>query len=193
MVYRELFFIALTRLKKLPNIRRLMLTIKLLLKLINILNKEGSPKGIAGGMALGAILGLTPFLSVHNLVVLILIFMIRVNIASAFVSLGVFSLFAYLLDPLFNKIGYTLLTRVSALRPLWITLYNTPIVPWTKFNNTLTLGSLVFALLLFVPLYFLVLRSVIHYREKIMTRIEKWRIVQILKASTFYDLYRKFS
>jgi uncharacterized protein (TIGR03546 family) len=170
-----------------------MLTVKLLLKLLAILNKDATPQQIAGGMALGAIIGMTPAGSLHNLVVLVLIFMIRVNITSAFLAAAVFKLFSYLLDPLFNRIGYALLVKAKGLHPAWEALYNTPIVPWTEFNNTLTLGSLVFALLIFWPLYFAIVKGVIHYRVKIITRIQKWRIVQILKASKWFELYQRFA
>jgi uncharacterized protein (TIGR03546 family) len=170
-----------------------MITIKLVLKLINILNKDASPRQIAGGMALGSIAGITPFLSLHNLIVLILVLMIRVNITSAIFSMGVFTVFAYILDPVFNKIGYFVLVKVPALQPLWTAMYNTPVVPWTSFNNTLTLGSLVFALFLFWPLYFFLVWFVKVYRERIMAKIAQWKIVQMLKASKLFGLYQSYS
>jgi len=170
-----------------------MLAVKMLLKLLNILNKDATPRAIAGGMALGAIPGLTPVASLHNLIVLILIMMTTVNFTAALFSWGLFSVFAYLLDPLFNKIGYALLVQTAGLKPLWTALYNTPVVPWTNFNNTLTLGSLVFSLILFWPLYFLLVRGVINYREKVMAKVAQWKIVQILKASKLYSLYESFS
>jgi uncharacterized protein (TIGR03546 family) len=171
----------------------MMLTLKLVLKLLNILNKDASPRAIAGGMALGSIIGITPALSLHNLLVLILIFMVRVNVTSAFFSWGVFAIFSWFFDPLFNKIGYLLLVYATSLKPLWTALYNTPVVPWTKFNNTLTLGSLVFALAFFWPLYFFLVWGVKQYREKFMARVARLKIVQVLKASKLYSLYQSYS
>lgn len=170
-----------------------MITIKLILKLINILNKDASPRQIAGGMALGAIAGLTPTASLHNLVVLVLVLMLKVNVTSAIFSWGLFALFAYALDPLFNKVGYHLLTGVPALTPLWTALYNTPVVPWTRFNNTLVLGSLVCSLLAFWPLYFLLAWAVAKYREKVLVWVNKLKIVQALKASKIFMLYQSYS
>ncbi len=170
-----------------------MITIKLILKLINILNKDASPRQIAGGMALGAIAGLTPTASLHNVVVLVLVLMLKVNVTSAVFAWGLFSLFAYALDPLFNQVGYSLLTGVPALTPLWTALYNTPIVPWTRFNNTLVLGSLVCALAAFWPLYFLLAWAVAKYREKVLVWVNKLKIVQVLKASKLFALYRSYS
>lgn len=169
-----------------------MLTLKFILKFINLLNKEASPRALAGGMALGAILGITPFASLHNILIFILILMIRVNISAAILSWGVFALFSWFFDPFFNKVGYYLLVKTPALKPLWTTLYNTPIVPWTNFNNTLTLGSLVAALILFWPLYFILVWAVKRYRENILTTINKFKIVQVLKASKLFGLYQSY-
>ena len=170
-----------------------MLILKFILKFIAILNRDATPKQIAGGMALGSIAGITPLASLHNLVVLILVLMIRVNITSAILAMGVFSAVARLFDPLSNRIGYFLLTGVPFLKPFWTYLYNLPVVPWTSFNNTLTLGSLVLALILFWPLYFLLAWGVVQYREKLMRRVLQWRIVTVLKGTNLFGLYRSFS
>ncbi len=170
-----------------------MLIVRFLMKFIRILNKDASPQQIAGGMALGAIVGLTPFFSLHNLAVLVVVFMIQVNITASFLAMGVFSGVSYLLDPLSNRIGYFLLVEAGFLKPFWTALYNTPAVPWTRFNNTLTLGSLVLSLVLFWPLYRVLVWGVIEYREKLMAKVQKWRIVTIFKGSGIFNLYRKFS
>lgn len=170
-----------------------MFTIKFILSFIKSLNADASPRQIAGGMALGSILGITPAMSLHNLIVFVVILMIRVNFSAALFAWGAFALISYILDPLFNRIGYALLVQVPALQPLWTALYNTPAVPWTGFNNTLTLGSLVFALLFFWPLYFFLTWFVTVYRERIMSVVAKWKIVQILKASKLFGLYQSFS
>jgi uncharacterized protein (TIGR03546 family) len=169
-----------------------MLTLKFLLKFLNLLNKDASPRALAGGMALGAIIGITPFASLHNLVVLILILMLTVNFSGAILAMGVFKAFSWMFDPLFNRVGYALLTN-DGLKGLWTTLYNTPVVPWTRFNNTLTLGSLVCALVLFFPLYLFLVWGVKRYRETVLAKVQKWRIVQILKASKLYGLYASYS
>ncbi len=170
-----------------------MLILKFVLKFVAILNKDATPKAIAGGMALGAIMGITPAGSLHNLVVLFLLMMLRVNFSAGLVGAAVFKLFSYLFDPLFNRLGYWLLVDVKPLQPLWERIYNTPVLPWFKLNNTLTLGSLVVSIVLFYPLYRLLIVGVVQYRQKLMTRIAKWRIVTLLKASSLYRLYARFS
>ena len=68
-----------------------MFLLKLLGKLIKALTSNESPGQIAGGFILGMIIGLTPFWSLHNLVVVLLIILIRVNISmSIFAALLTF-------------------------------------------------------------------------------------------------------
>lgn len=169
-----------------------MLALKILASFFKALNEKASPRAIAGGLALGAIIGLTPKGSFHNAIVVLLIFLLPVNKSASLVSAGLFTLCSFLGDPLFNALGEALLTA-PALSPLWTTLYNTPVVPWTRFNNTLVLGSLLFSLLIFYPLFLVTTRFVVAYREKVVAAASKWKIVQILKVSKIYSLYENLS
>ena len=105
-------------------------------KLITILHSGASPGQISGGFILGMIIGLTPFWSLHNLVVLIIIIILNVNIAISIASFALFSLFAYLLDPLFHSFGYFLLVDLSFMQGIYTTLYNIQPVALSHFNNT---------------------------------------------------------
>ncbi|MBL8024133.1 MAG: TIGR03546 family protein [Elusimicrobia bacterium] len=169
-----------------------MLIAKILFSFIRALNEKASPHALAGGFALGAIIGLTPKGSLHNVLVLFLIFLLPVNKSASLVSAILFALFSYLFDPFFNRVGELLLTR-PALEGLWTTLYNLPILPWTRFNNTLVLGSLMVSLILFIPLFKGAVWGVTRYREKVMAMASKWKLVQIVKVSKIYLLYERFS
>ncbi|MEK7474144.1 MAG: TIGR03546 family protein [Candidatus Coatesbacteria bacterium] len=169
-----------------------MLALKFLIKFLGILNRDATPKAIAGGMALGFIIGMTPFTSLHNLIVLGLLIVLRVNFTSGMLAWGVFSGVGYLLDPLSNKIGYWLLT-LPGLKATWTGMYNTPVIPWTKFNNTLTLGSLVLSVLLALPVYFILKWAVVQYRVKVMAVIMKWKIVHLIMGSRLFLTYQRFA
>jgi uncharacterized protein (TIGR03546 family) len=54
----------------------------------------------------------------------------------------------------FRRISRSLLAT-PALRPIWESWYNTPLVPYTNFNNTVVLGSTVGWLVLLVPIFLL--------------------------------------
>lgn len=170
-----------------------MIFMKILSKLFKALRSNESPNQLAWGFVLGMIIGLTPFWSLHNLVVLILIIILKVNAAMSIAAFLVFSLFAYLLDPLFHTLGYSLLVNAEGLRPLWVFIVSTPVLAWSNLNNTVVLGSLLVALLLIAPIYFFTKWWVLQYREKIDARMSKWKIVQMLKGSKIYQLYEKIS
>ncbi|MCJ7748215.1 MAG: TIGR03546 family protein [Desulfobacterales bacterium] len=167
--------------------------IQQIIGLIRIIHSETDPRQISLGFALGMIPGLTPLTSLHNLLVLLAILFFRVNIGAAMLSWGVFKILAYALDPLFHQIGLFLLTGVAFLQGLWTTLYNAPLVPYTRFNNSIVMGSLVFSLLAFYPVYWGGRFIVVKYRETLMERFNRLRIVQVFRASDLYKWYSRYS
>jgi len=169
-----------------------MLTIvKLVQSLVKALHSEGTPGQLAAGIALGAILGLTPLVSLHNAVVFALIVMLNVSFPGAMLGWAVFVPVGFLLDPLFDWIGHRLLFT-PFLTPFFTSLYNMPVVPLTNFNNTVTLGSLVFSLVFFVPLYFAARWGVKRYRATIGERVRQSKWYRALTASRMYNVYRLF-
>jgi uncharacterized protein (TIGR03546 family) len=161
-----------------------MIFLKLLGKFVGILRSGVEPGEIAWGFALGAVLGLTPFLGLHTAVVILLICVLRVNVAAAMFAWLLFGAAAWLLDPVFHSIGFFVLTGIPALQPLWTKLYNTPIAPLTRFNNTVLMGSLIVSLLLLAPNVLLFRAFVIRYRETLNEKVRKWKVVRALNASS---------
>jgi len=91
----------------------------------------------------------------------------------------------------FDRIGADLLAAPS-LRPLWTSWFNTPLVPYTNFNNTVVLGSLVCWLLLGIPLFLVSRWGVARYRATVAERVKRWRLYQLITASKLYSVYRLF-
>ncbi len=169
-----------------------MLTLlKLLQSLVKALHSEGTPGQLAAGIALGAILGLTPLVSLHNAVIFALIVVLNVSFPGAMLGWAVFVPVGFLLDPLFDWLGHTLLFTPS-LTPFWTSLYNMPVVPLTSFNNTVTLGSLVFSVAAFLPLFFAARWGVTRYRATIGERVRQSKWYRALMASKLYNVYRLF-
>ena len=168
-----------------------MFVLEFIAKLIKILRSEISPNQIAWGFVLGMILGLTPFLSLHNLLIVILIIILKVNLATALFSFALFSAIAYLIDPLFHSFGYYILVDMQSLNGFWTWLYNVPVLALSKFNNTVVMGSLVSSLILILPVYFLIKIGVINYREKIDVKIKNWKFIKLIKGTKIYSLYEK--
>jgi len=168
-----------------------MFVLEFIAKLIKILRSEISPNQIAWGFVFGMILGLTPFWSLHNLLVVILIIILKVNLATAIFSFGIFSAVAYLIDPLFHSFGYYILVDLESLNEFWTWLYNVPVLSLSKFNNTVVMGSLVSSIILMIPVYFLVKIGIINYREKIDVKIKNWKFIKYIKATKIYSMYEK--
>ena len=169
-----------------------MLTIvKLLQSLFQTLHSEGSPRQVAAGMMLGAGIGLTPLLSAHNLVLFAAIVLLNVSFGGGMLGLALFTPVGFLLDPLFDRVGLALLDA-PALRGLWTDWYNIPLVPYTNFNNSVTLGSFVVWVVATVPIYFLSKRGIAHYRATYGARVLNSRFMKGLKASKAYNVYSWF-
>jgi uncharacterized protein (TIGR03546 family) len=166
-----------------------MFWLKIIKDFIKILREGQTPAQIAGGFALGSVLGLSPMLTLQGILIWLILLILNVNLASALLSITLFSLFAFLLDPLFHWLGYLLLVQIDGLRELWTSLYNAPIAPLTRFNNTVVLGSLVFAILSFIPVYIGMKRFVVAYRANVGSRIEKWKVYKTLKKSALVQWY----
>lgn len=164
-----------------------MLTI--IAKLFKLLNSETDPRQIALAICLALIVALTPIFSIHNLLVLLVVALFRVNMMAFIVAIIAFKPLGFILSPLTNSIGYTTLTNAS-LEPLWTSLYNVSAIKLTNFNNTHLMGGLVLSLILFIPLYFILKKLIIKYREKFMENFNKLKIVQIIKASKVYSIYK---
>ncbi len=165
--------------------------LKLIQSLFGALHSEGTPGQLAAGIALGSILGLTPLVNVHNAVVFAALVLLNVSFAGGMLGWAVFVPIGFLLDPLFDWIGHALLFTPS-LTPLWTSLYNVPIVPLTNFNNTVVLGSLVFAVLFAIPLFFAARYGVVRYRATIAERVAQSKWYRALTTSKLYNVYRMF-
>lgn len=158
---------------------------------IKILRAGQAPWQVAGGFALGTILGLSPMLTLQGIVVWLIVLVLNVNLSAVLLGVTLCTLIAYLLDPLFHWLGYQILVNLDFLRGFWTSLYNAPFAPLTRFNNTVVMGSLVFALLCFIPVFWGMKRLLLAYREHIGAKVEKWKVYQVLKQSALVRWYER--
>ncbi len=160
------------------------------LKVMKALNSNVSPWSISFATGLALVIGLTPLWSAHNILILLFAFIFRIHLASFFVSWGVFTAFAYLLDPWFHQIGLYWLEKDN-LQSLWTSLYQSDFWQVLHFNHTITLGSLIVSLIGFLPLVILVRVFVRKYRATLMPWFNKLKVIQVLKGSRLYELYER--
>jgi len=170
-----------------------MLTLlKLLQSLVKTLHSEGTPGQVAAGIALGSVLGLTPLVNVHNLLIAALILVLNVSVGGAMLGWALFLPLGFALDPVFDRIGHQLLLETPALTPMWTAWFNTPVLPYTNFNNTIVLGSFAAWLVLAVPVFFAARYAVMRYRATWGERVRRSRFYNAVTASKAYNVYTWF-
>ncbi|KAA5545273.1 TIGR03546 family protein [Roseiconus nitratireducens] len=130
------------------------------LKLLNNVRKAIAgrrfPHQLAGGVALGVLLGIIPHGNLLAVLVLLTVLSFRVNHAMLGVVAIVVSFGAAFLDPYSHRVGDYLLshpTGLSIAQQAWAL----PLVPWTDLNNTVVLGSFTIGLFSTGPIFLLAL------------------------------------
>ena len=163
--------------------------IAMLANLLKALNSDSAPGQVALAFALGLITGLTPLFSLHNLLIIFIACIVRINFGAFLLATAFFSGLAYLLDPAAIALGESLLTN-SDYQELWTGLYQNELLRVSGFNNTLVMGSLVIALIAFIPVLLLSRWLILAYRDRLMVWVDKLKITKLLKASKFYKAYQ---
>lgn len=166
--------------------------VKMVQYLIKALNSEGTPGQIAAGIAVGAALGLTPLVNLHNVLILAAVMLLNMSVPGALLGWLLFVPFGFALDPVFDSIGTMLLLDTPALTGLFATMYNTPLLALFNFNNTIVVGSLAGWMVLAFPIFFLARWGVARYRATIYLRIKDTRFMKAVQASKVYNVYRLF-
>lgn len=166
--------------------------VRFLRDLVSALHGGSDPRHLAAGFALGATLGLVPKGNLLAVVLLLLFFVFRVNKGMALASAAIFTPVGYALDGLAHALGLALL-KAGALKGLWTALYDLPVVPLTRFNNSVVLGNLVLGLALYYPLYLLALRLVALYSATLAPKVESLALVKAVKGAYWYRAYQEWT
>lgn len=166
-----------------------MLLIKFLQTMFKALNSDGTPGQVAMGMAIGLCFGLTPLMSLHNLVVLAIAMLTTVSFPGVFLGWAIATPLGFLLDPVFDRIGMALLMN-DALAPFFTWVVNTPVIALSRLNNTIVLGSLVSWIVLILPSFFVFRVLVAKYRANVLAYVQKLKVVQVIQGSKLWNLYQ---
>jgi uncharacterized protein (TIGR03546 family) len=167
------------------------LILKQLFAFIKLLNSDTGNISLAMGMTCGFILGMTPVLSLHSLLIFLILFFFRIQIGAALITAFFFKFVAFLLDPAFHAVGSKVL-ETESLQAIYTTLYNLPIIPFTRFNNSIVMGSAVITIAL-SPLIFLISQFlIVKYRVTVLARFKQTKIWKAIEATKFYQWYYKY-
>lgn len=162
-----------------------------LFKFFKLLNSDTGTNQLASGMAAGIILGFAPFLSLQTFIVLFCVFIFRVQLGAAFLSAFFFKFVAFLFDPAADILGRKVLEAAS-LRPLFTELYNMPLVPLTRFNDSIVMGSMVVSFLLVIPMFFVFKALIQKYRSTVVAKFKQTKFWKFFTATKFYQWYMKY-
>jgi uncharacterized protein (TIGR03546 family) len=160
----------------------------LLVKILKALNSEQSPSQLAIAVSIAAIMGLTPFLSMHNLVLVLFAMWFRVNLGLLIVSYPLFAILGWMFSAQLEAFGFSLL-QMPELQDFWISLYNNLGGRWSGFYFSGRLGSLVVSLVLAIILFPIVRFGVIKYREVVLEKFNSSKLMLWLKATKFMHFY----
>ncbi len=165
--------------------------LKQLLSLINLLNSDTGSNQIAAGITCGLILGFAPLISLQVLLVLICVFMLRIQIGAALISAFFFALVAWLFDPVFGSVGVAIL-EAESMRTVFAAMYNMPLIPLTHFNNSITMGAGVTSLALAPIIFFASKRLIMTYREQVVQRFKSSRLWRLWTGTVFFKMYSTY-
>jgi uncharacterized protein (TIGR03546 family) len=167
------------------------LLLKQLFSFIKLLNSDTGNISLALGMTCGFILGMTPTLSLHSLLIFLVLFFFRIQIGAALIAAFFFKFVAFLLDPVFHSIGSKVL-EIESLQNIYTSLYNMPLLPFTRFNNSIVMGSAVITFAL-SPIVFLISQYlIIKYRVVVLARFKETKVWKAVEATKFYQWYYKY-
>ena len=126
------------------------------LKLLNNLRKAIAgrryPHQLAGGVALGVLLGIIPLGNLLALFVLLVVLCFRVNHAIAAIVAVATCFGAVHLDPYSHAVGQYVLSNPTG-NQIATRAWALPLIPWTDLNNTVVLGSFLIGLLAVPPIF----------------------------------------
>jgi uncharacterized protein (TIGR03546 family) len=153
--------------------------LKWVTKFLAGINANTRPGEIAAGIAFGFLLALQPGMTIVRIVILAFAFMLKINMPALFLSLFLFALGSPVLDIPSDSLGGFIL-GLPALHEFFTVLYNMPLVPYTRFNDTLVAGGLALGIIAWLPLFFLFKALVKVYRNTLREKIVNSRLYKAI-------------
>ncbi|MCD6259596.1 MAG: TIGR03545 family protein [Helicobacteraceae bacterium] len=149
-------------------------------KLFKALNSSAKSWQLSGAIVLAMFAGFLPTSSLILLDILFLALILNINFGLFLLFTAIFSAIGYLFDPMFDSLGYSVLTN-DALQGFFTSLYNSALFRWSSFNYTLVTGSLIVSTILALPLLLILNKVITLYRDQIGAKLNEWRATRWMK------------
>ncbi|HTN76481.1 MAG TPA: TIGR03546 family protein [Pirellulaceae bacterium] len=153
-----------------------------LTSLLMAMLEEESAALLAASLTFGMLLGFIPKDNLLAVALGVMLLALRFNLTIATTSAAVFSAIAVVLDPIADALGRAVLTHPQ-LDHFWSTLYELPLAPWTRFHNTVVMGSLLLALALATPVYLSTRYLIVQYRPWLHEWLKQSGLEPLLHAA----------
>jgi len=158
--------------------------VKGIANLVFVLNSNKHPREVAAAIAMGLLLALIPVNNILWVAIFVISFFLKLNLAVEILFIIIFKLILPFTDPLLDRLGFFLLS-IDKLQPFYTSIYNTPFIPFTRFNTTLVAGGLAAGIVLYIPVYFLAVTLVKLYRRRLKDKILGSKFVRRITENPF--------
>jgi uncharacterized protein (TIGR03546 family) len=164
--------------------------IKSLARALAALNANVKREQLAAGFAFGVLFALLPAGNLLWLALFVATLFLKVNYAMQVLAALVLSPFRLLLGSALDALGWAVLNAPFLADP-FTALYNAPIAPLTRFNNSVVMGGLVAGLALWIPLFLAMRAFVSLYRAKLGPRIAQSKLYKAFLKLPFVGTLAK--
>ena len=147
--------------------------------LVKALVTDNSPSQMALGFSLGVMIGLVPKGNLIAIGLMLILGAVRLNLGVGMLTAFAVSWLGGWLDPMTDRIGRELLTAPQ-LNAFWTEFYNMPVTPWTKFNNTVVLGSFALGAAMLIPMFLISRPLFAKYTPAWSEKLAKYKLMQLL-------------
>ena len=160
-------------------------------KLFKILNSDDTPFQVAIGFSLAMLIEFTPFLSVQNIVLIFIAFILNISFKSFLLGIVSFGLISYLFIYPFHYLGKIFLVDNQVFYPIFNFFFNLPLMNYTNLNNSVALGGFLSALVLFIPIVLVINKFIKYYREKLKDKITNSKFYKIFSKNKIFVIFSK--
>ena len=126
--------------------------VKWIATLVVAINANSRVGEVAAGISFALLLALIPSGNLLWITLFIITFLLKINLAGELLFLALFKLLVPLTDGLLDRLGALVLSRPFLIEA-FTAAYNLPLLPLSRFNNTIVMGGLIAGLLLWAPVF----------------------------------------
>ncbi len=153
--------------------------LKVIVNLIKALGANTNPGEIAHAMSCGLLLGLMPKNNLLWWLVFVFILFIRINKPAYGILILLGAAISPAFDGIFDAVGYWFLT-LPQLSGIFGSLLDIPFVAFTKFNNSVVMGSFLCGLIAYVPVYIISRLLISVWRKYAVPIIRQSKVMKVI-------------